>query len=89
MVLGCAAGAVRGLPQRPRQGDGQRTQHRHGPKPLRPDAGVEHAGEQGQAGTGGPNADRAIERLRRAWKGRRHDPGKQPHAGEMEQRKRG
>ena len=52
-----AAGAVRGLPQRPRQGDRQRAQRRHGPKPLRPDAGVEHAGDQGQSSTGSPDAD--------------------------------
>jgi hypothetical protein len=43
--LGCAAGVVRGPPQRPRQGDRQHAQRRHGPKPLRPHAGVEQAGE--------------------------------------------
>ena len=71
-----AAGAVRRLPQRPRQWDGQRAQRRHGPKPLRPYPGVEHAGDQGQSGTGGPDADRAIERLRRPFQTRWHDPGK-------------
>jgi len=54
---------------------------------MRAYAGVEGAGDQGEARGGAADTNRAVERLRRPFEARRHDPGEQPHAGEMQQRK--
>ena len=89
LSLGRAACASRGLPQLPRQRDGQHAQRRHAPKPVRSHAGVEGAGDQGEARGGSADADRTLERLRCPFQTRWHDMGEQPHAGEMQQRKGG
>ena len=60
---------------------------RHDPKPVRAHAGVESAGDQGEVRGGAADTNRAVERLRRPFEARRHDPGEQPHAGEMQERK--
>ena len=82
-----ATSAEHGLPQLPGHWQGKRAQRGHNPKPLRPQTGVERAGDNNEQCGRYSDADGTVDRLGRPFEAFRHYLCHQTHGGEMKQRK--